>query len=380
MPASTRRAPVLATAGPAPTGDIKGKDSVQRSEKDRIHGCYSEIDLDLKLLLKRGALLAAANWQTAAVQLAAQTTFQALLAVPIVGAAILVAVLLGADLANLLQGSLRDIFTTSANALMSEPVALVAFISAFSIALVGGSVFMFLVKGGIVEVLVAANDAAGPVERDPVTLDSLRPAARFTLPLFMAGCARLFRRYLALGLLLMAVYGVSAVGYLAFVVLGYRAAGHRDFVIGWAFVAALVAVVLVVWITLVNLTYLLMQIAIAVEDVGLVDACRAVVSFVRAEFRELGGVFLVVLAMVVGGTLVSYLALSGIALIAFIPLIGLAVFPLQIVAFLMRGLVFEYIGLTALGAYVTLYRRRAAQLGQARLSSAGAYAGARPLG
>jgi len=77
---------------------------------------------------------------------------------------------------------------------------------------------------------------------------------------------------------------------------------------------------------------------------------------------------------------VSYLALSGIALIAFIPLIGLAVFPLQIVALLMRGLVFEYIGLTALGAYLTLYRRRAEQPGRAGLPNAGAYAGARPIG
>src|SRR4030088_1603098 len=104
----------------------------------RIHGCYSEIDLDLKLLLKRGALLTAANWPTVAIQFLAQTTFQVLLAVPIIGAAILVAVLLGADLANLLQGSLREIFTTIADALMSEPAALVAFMTAFSIVLVGG--------------------------------------------------------------------------------------------------------------------------------------------------------------------------------------------------------------------------------------------------
>src|SRR5262249_48794552 len=41
----------------------------------RIHGCHSEIDLHLKLLLKRGALLAAANWPIVAVQFAAQTTF-----------------------------------------------------------------------------------------------------------------------------------------------------------------------------------------------------------------------------------------------------------------------------------------------------------------
>ena len=82
--------------------------------------------MDLKHLLKRGALLAAANWQTIAIQFVAGTTFQVLLAVPIIGAAILVAVLLGADLAELLQGSLRDIFTTIASTLLSEPVALVA--------------------------------------------------------------------------------------------------------------------------------------------------------------------------------------------------------------------------------------------------------------
>ncbi len=61
--------------------------------------------------------------------------------------------------------------------------------------------------------------------------------------------------------------------------------------------------------------------------------------------------------MVVAATLASALAWSGVGLIAFVPLVGLAVFPLQIAALLIRGLVFEYIGLTALGAYVTLYRR-----------------------
>ena len=85
-----------------------------------------------------------------------------LLAVPIIGAAILVAVLLGGDLAELLQGSLRDIFTTIASALMSEPVALVAFIAAFAIVLLGGSVLMFLVKGGTVDVLLAAQRRGRP--------------------------------------------------------------------------------------------------------------------------------------------------------------------------------------------------------------------------
>src|SRR6266849_10790296 len=108
----------------------------------RIHGCYSEIDLDLKHLLKRGALLAAANWQTVVIQFVAETTFQVLMAVPIIGAAILAAVLLGGNLGELLQGSLRDMFAAIASTLRSEPFALAAFIAAFAIALVGGSTLM----------------------------------------------------------------------------------------------------------------------------------------------------------------------------------------------------------------------------------------------
>jgi len=74
--------------------------------------------LNLKYLFKRGALLAAANWQVVAIQFVTETAYQTLLAVPVIGAAVLVAVLLGGDLAQLLQGSLRDVFTTIAHALV----------------------------------------------------------------------------------------------------------------------------------------------------------------------------------------------------------------------------------------------------------------------
>jgi hypothetical protein len=327
--------------------------------------------LDLKHLLKRGALLAAANWQTVAIQFIAQTTFQVLLAVPIIGAAILVAVLLGADIADLLQGSLREIFTTIASALLSEPVALVAFIIAFSLVLLGGSVLMFLVKGGTVEVLLAAHRLAGAVEHEPITLDSLRAAAQFTLRRFTEGCSRLFRPYLMLGLLLIVVYGLSVGAYLIFVVYGYGVVSSRVFIVGWTFVAAVAAALLVAWITLVNLLYLLVQVAIAVERVGLIDGTRAVARFVRAEFRELAGIFLIVLALVVAAMFASALAWSGVGLIAFVPLVGLAVFPLQLMALLIRGLMFEYLGLTALGAYVTLYVRYESQRAAAVSSAVG---------
>jgi hypothetical protein len=237
--------------------------------------------------------------------------------------------------------------------------------------LLGGSVLMFAVKGGTIEVLAAANADAGPIEQHPLAVDMLRQASRFTLQRFTDGCARLFRPYLTLGLALIAVYALSAGAYLAFVVYGYRAAEGRALVIGWTFVAAMATALLVAWMTIVNMLYLLLQITIAVEGVGVAEACRVAARFIRSEFRELAGVFAVVVVLVIAATLASALAWSGVGLIAFVPLVGLAVFPLQLAALMVRGLAFEFLGLTAVGAYLTLYQgyasRRGELVGRARL-------------
>lgn len=334
--------------------------------------------MDVKLLLKRGALLAAANWPLIAIQFAAETTFQVLLAVPLIGAAILVAALLGGNMANLLQGTLRDMFTTIATALMAEPVALISFITAFAIVLAGGSMLVFLVKGGVMDVLLDANQTTGPIEREPLTLHGMQAASRFTLTRFVGGCARLFRPYLTIGVWLTLVYVVTGALYFAFVVYGYRAAGEGFLFVGWAFLAALATLALVLWISLVNLVYLLLQLVVAAEGVGVVDGLRIIGRFARARLRPLGIVFCVVLTLVVGATFVSALAWSGVGLIAFVPLVGLAVFPLQMAALLLRGLLFEYISLTALGAYLTLYRPPPGTGATAWSDSAGAQSWATP--
>lgn len=316
--------------------------------------------MNLKLLLKRGGLLAAANWPVIVIQFAAQTTFQVLLAVPIIGAAVLIAALLGADLGNLLQSSMRETFTTITDALMSEPFALGAFIVAFTIALIGGSTLMFLVKGGTVDIMLAANSQVGEIERQPLTLTAVAEAAAFTTSRFLKGCSRLFRPYLRLGVVLMVAYAFTAAGYLAFIIYGYRAAGEGVLFIGWTFLAAGATLGLFLWITAVNLLYLLLQIAMAAGQPTMWGAIAAIGRFARVEVRGLSGIFLVVFGMVVAAWLASALAWSGVGLVAFVPLVGLAVFPLQLAALLLRGLVFEYIGLTAMGAYVTLYHRHVA--------------------
>src|SRR5262249_8038273 len=149
------------------------------------------------------------------------------------------------------------------------------------------------------DIMLAANRAAGPIERQPITFETYRVASRFTLRRFMDGCARLFRSYLALGMTLIVVYALSGAAYLAFIIYGYKAMGGRAFLIGWTVIAALSAGLLFIWITIINVLYLLVQVSVAVDGVGLPEAYRRVARFIHAEFRELTGVFLVVLVLVV---------------------------------------------------------------------------------
>jgi hypothetical protein len=136
-------------------------------------------------------------------------------------------------------------------------------------------------------------------------------------------------------------------------------ADGTSLLLGWTVIAALASSILVVWITLVNLAYLLTQMVVAVEDVSVRKAAAGVLAFMKSALREIAGIFGVVLLLVVLATITSILATAGLGLIAFVPLVGLAVIPLQVAAWLTRGFVFQYLALTALGGYLAQYRLHA---------------------
>ena len=100
---------------------------------------------------------------------------------------------------------------------------------------------------------------------------------------------------------------------------------------------------------------------VAIEDVSVRNGVRRAVHFVRSTFREIAGIFGVVLLLAVIATIASIVATAGLGLINLIPILGLAVLPLQIAAWLVRGFVFQYLALAALGAYLTHYRHYAAR-------------------
>lgn len=310
----------------------------------------------LKASLKRGALVAAANWPLVVVQFVAESTLKLLLGVPVVGGIFLVVLLLGGDTDEILAGDVRQIVGSVFAALWQSPAALLAFSIAFGLVLLGGSALTFVVKAGTVSLLARAEAQAGPIERPPVRLHAIRRASVTAIDPFLDACQRLWRRYLRLGGLLLLAYAVTAGAYLGFIVGGYTLAENTGVLLGWTVAAALASSVLVVWITIVNFLYLLTQMVVAVEDVGVRTAMRAVAAFLRASLREVAGLFGVVLLLAAVATVASILATAGLGLITFVPFVGLAVLPLQVAAWLLRGFVFQYLALTALGAYLTHYR------------------------
>lgn len=312
--------------------------------------------LSLKAALKRGALIAAANWPLVVVQFIAEATLKLLLAVPVIGGLFLVVLLLGAEVEDLLAGDVRDIVAAVFAALRANPVAFAAYAAAFLLVLLGGSALTFIVKGGTMALLADAEATAGPIERPPLRLDTLRRANRVHINAFLDGCKRLWRRYLRLGGCLLIAYIITAAVYLLFIVGGYALAANTPVLLGWTVVAAVASSVLVVWITLINLIYLLTQMIVAVEDVSVRTAVAEVVRFLRGALREVAAIFGIVLLLVGLATVASVLATAGLGLIAFVPLVGLAVVPLQVAAWLMRGFVFQYLALTALGGYLAQYR------------------------
>jgi hypothetical protein len=51
----------------------------------------------------------------------------------------------------------------------------------------------------------------------------------------------------------------------------------------------------------------------------------------------------------------SILATTQLGLISFVPFIGLAALPLQVFAWLVRGVVFQFVGLTGVATYLRMH-------------------------
>src|SRR5207248_4542035 len=96
------------------------------------------------------------------------------------------------------------------------------------------------------------------------------------------------------------------------------------------------------------------------DDCGLRTAASRLWSFLIEDARQVVGILAVVGALFVLAAAASILVAAGLALVAWVPVVGLIVVPLQAAAWVVRGLIFQFMGLSALAAYQAQYRRFAA--------------------
>jgi len=284
------------------------------------------------------------------VQFVADTLFKTLVAVPIVGGLVLVALVVGGNPFDLLRlDDLTQTVSTMVGVLLAQPVALAAFVAAMAVILCGGSVMMFAIKAGTVTVLLAGDRAAGTIEVPPLRIAALREANQATLERFTTGVRTLFPRYLRLGIALAIAYAIIGVAYFAFVFGPSVQALDHPVSVTLASLSVLVA------ITLVNFIYLLLQIVMAAEDCHVLDAVPHVARLLRRRTQALAQVLAAILALMLMATAASILATTALGLIAFVPFVGLAALPLQVFAWLVRGMVFQYVGLTGVSTYLRLH-------------------------
>lgn len=313
--------------------------------------------LPLRAALTRGALVTAANWPLVLLQFAVVSVYRLAVSVPVVGGVFVVAVTAGADVRTLLAEDLRAAAGLVAAALADRPEALLTFVVGVGLVAVGGAAVLFLVQAGTASLLVRGERQCEAVPRTPLRPSILRAAGAFGIAPFFDGVRRFGRRFLLLGGWLCVAYlGLGVLALLAFRAVLTSGLGEPWAAV-WGLGALVVASATLMAVGVLNLVYALLQVIVTTDDCRLSQAVRRLHAFVRHDARQVAGVFAVVLALVLLTSAASLLATAGLALVAWVPFVGLAVVPLQLAAWLVRGVVFHYMELGAWSAYQSQYRR-----------------------
>jgi hypothetical protein len=313
--------------------------------------------LTLRAAITRGALISLANWQIVVIDFVVESLFNVAVAVPVVGGAFMVAVLLGVEVGSLLDDGVLTAADRIRLALEQAPVALAAFLAALTLVSIGGAVLMFVAKSGTLCVLADGDRSAGELQRSPLGSSGLRSARVFALATVLAAIRHFRRRAAVLAIWLGGVYFIVCVGYLLVVGYGFQWAAAAGWVQAWPLLVLVSTSAGLITLTAANLLFDLVRVAMVNDDCGLRVAWGRVRLFLLTDSRQVLGIFGAMALVTVLATLASVTATWGLALVAWVPLAGLIVLPLQAAFWIVRGLFFQFTGLTTLSAYQTQYRR-----------------------
>ena len=216
---------------------------------------------------------------------------------------------------------------------------------------------MFVLKAGTLSVLTSAERAAGDIHLPPLRLERLRRAEAYSLKAVYDGTRQFGRRALVLAVWLAVVYGLVGGAYLAVMGYGFAMVGNWPWMPAWPLLVLIATTTAVVTIAGVNLAFDLLRVIMLTDDCALSTAIGRLRPFVVDDARQVVGIFSVIGGVQIVMTVLSLFAASGIALVAWVPVVGLVVVPLQAAAWVLRGVLLQYVALATLSAYQTQYRR-----------------------
>jgi len=310
----------------------------------------------LRAAVKRGFLLVAANWPIVAIDFAVESLARLALILPVVGGALMVTAVVGSDVRSLLADGLTDTADIVVGSLTSAPGALAAFFLAIAVVAVGGEALKFIIKAGTLSVIVRADQDAGEIQRLPLRTDALRRARTFGLDVLIDAGRRFARRGVVLALWLGLAYTFVAALYFGFVSRGLLSSGSM-WMPAWSALVLGATSAAVVAVALANLGYTLLRVVIVTDDCSITEAVRRLAQFASEDARQVIGVFAVIGAIELVAAAVALLAAAALTPVAYLPIVGLLVVPLQVALWLVRALVFEFFALAGIAAYQTQYRR-----------------------
>lgn len=313
--------------------------------------------LPLRAALKRGALVTAANWPVILIQFIVVSVCRLALAVPIIGGVFMVAVLSNADVTSVFSDGLRSAVGLVIASLLHKPAALGSFVGALGLVALGTGVVSWLAQAGVMGTLAAGERTSGDIHRPPIRLEAVSRASVFSIEHFLSSASTFGRRFVLLGVWLYAGYALLGLAAVAALALTAGLAEREGWSIMMPLSAVSVTAVVLVTVAALRLVHALLQAIMATDDCRLSAAVARLRLFLLHDARQVLGIFGVVLALVVLATAASVLATAGLALVAWVPFVGLAVVPLQLAAWLVRGVVFHYMDLSAWSAYQSQYRR-----------------------
>jgi hypothetical protein len=320
--------------------------------------------LPLRAALTRGALVTLANWPVVVVELTVESLYKLALVVPIAGGALMVAAIIGGDLRGLFSSGLASAIDSVVSALAGAPVALDAFAAALAIVAFGGALIMYAVKSGTLAVLVAGEHAAPAFERSALHAAALRRTYAYSMQSMLAAVRRFLGRMTTLTTALAIAYTLMAAGYWAALREGFALTARLPWGASWPLLVLLATSTVVVGLVATNLVFTLLRVVIVTDDCGVVTALGRLRAFLLEDARHVLGIFAVVGAVLTVALVASMLATAALTFVAWVPLVGLIAVPLQLAAWLVRGFVLQFVGLAAMSAYQTQYRRFRARDGR----------------